>query len=62
MVIYGSHMFGFSVSKDMKKCFTRRKVAIGKVVAHLYLTIIVTELKIGIEQGRVVTTLYIIKY
>jgi hypothetical protein len=34
---------------------------VGKVAAHLCLTIIVKELEIGIEHGRVVTTLNIIK-
>jgi len=50
-------MFEFSVSKDMKKCFTRREVGVWKVFAHLCLTLIVKKLKISIEQGRVVTTL-----
>ena len=34
----------------------------GKVAANLCLTLIVKELKINIEQGRVVTTLNIIKH
>ena len=56
-------MFEFSVSKDMKTpCFTKKKMAIEKVVAHLCLTIIVKELKISVEQSRVVTTLNIIKH
>jgi hypothetical protein len=37
-------------------------VAIGKVAAHLCLTLIVKELRISIEQDRVVTTLNIIKH
>jgi hypothetical protein len=37
-------------------------VAVGKVVAHLCLTLIVKELKISVEHGRVVTTLNIIKH
>jgi len=37
-------------------------VAIEKVVAHLCLTLIVKELEIGVEQGRVVPTLNIIKH
>ena len=53
-------MFEFSVSKDMKKKDIIREVAIGKVAAHLCLTLIVKELKISVEQGRVVTTLNII--
>jgi hypothetical protein len=39
-----------------------RKVAIGKVVAHLCLTRIVKELKISVEHGRVVTTPTIMKH
>ena len=35
-------------------------MAIGKVVAHLCLTLIIKELKISVEQDRVVTTLNII--
>ena len=65
-------MFVFSVSKDMKKnpkiaslvqsCFIGREVAVGKVATHLCLTLIVNELKISVEHGRVVTTLNIIKH
>jgi len=55
-------MFEFSVSKDMKKCSTRREVVVGKVVAHLCLILIVKKLEIGVEQGRVMTTLNIIKH
>ena len=39
-----------------------RKITIGKVEAHSCLTLIVKELKISIEQGRVITTLNIIKH
>jgi hypothetical protein len=35
-------------------------VAVGKVAAHLCLTLIIKELKISVEQDRVVTTLNII--
>ena len=34
----------------------------GKVVVHLCLTLIIKELKISVEQDRVVTTLNIIKH
>jgi hypothetical protein len=37
MVIFGSHMHKFSVSKDMKIKFNndkRRDMVVGKVVAH----------------------------
>ena len=37
-------------------------MAIGKVVAHLCLTLIIKELKISLEHGRVLTTLNIIKH
>jgi hypothetical protein len=62
MIICGSYMFEFSVSKEMKKRGIIREVAVGKVAAHLYLTPLVKELKISVEQGRVVTTLNIIKH
>jgi hypothetical protein len=52
----------FSVSKDVKKKNIIREVAIGKVAAHLCLTLIVKELKISVEHDRVVTTLNIIKH
>jgi len=58
-------MFEFSVSKDMQKknpCCSRREVVIGKVVAHLCLKLIIKEMKISVEQGKVVITLNIIKY
>ena len=41
MIICGSYMFEFKVSKDMKNKDIIRLVALGKVVAHLYLTPIV---------------------
>jgi hypothetical protein len=62
MVICGSYMFDFSVSKDMKKKDIIREVAVGKIVARLCLTIIVKDLKISVEHGRLVTTLNIIKH
>jgi hypothetical protein len=37
-------------------------VARGKLTAHLCLTLIIKELKISVEQNRVVTTLNIIKH
>ena len=39
-----------------------REVAVGKVAAHLGLTLIVKELKISVEHGSVVTTLNISKH
>jgi hypothetical protein len=46
-------MHEFSVNKDMKKKITMikgegRPVAVGKVAAHLCLTIIIKELKLNI--------------
>ena len=52
-------MFEFSFSKDI---YINKGCAIGKVVAHLCLTLIVKELKNSVEQGRVVPTLNIIKH
>ena len=46
----------------MKKKDIIREEAVGKVAAHLCLKLIVKELKISIEHGRVVTTLNIIKH
>jgi hypothetical protein len=62
MVICGSYMFEFNVNKDMTKNDIIRDVAVGKVMAHLCLALIVKELKINVEHGRVVTTLNIIKH
>ena len=53
-------MFEFSVSKDMKKKIDKRRIP-TYLLAYL-LTLIVKELKISVEQGRVVTTLNIIKH
>ena len=59
-------MHEFSVSKDMKEKFNNDKsikeVAVGKMAAHLCLTLIIKELKNNVEQDRVVTTLHIIKH
>jgi hypothetical protein len=67
MVICGSYMHDFSVSKDMeiKKINNdkrRKEVEIGKVAAHLCLTLIIKELKISAEHDKVVKTLNIIKH
>jgi hypothetical protein len=40
----------------------RKEVIVGKVAAHLCLTLIIKELKISVGQDRVVTTLNIIKH
>ena len=58
-------MHGFSVSKDMQKNYNdkkRKEVVVGKVAAHLCLTLIIKELKFSVEHDRVVTTLNIIKH
>ena len=65
MGICGSYMHEISVSKDMKKKNNdkrRKEVAIGKVMVHSCLTLIIKELKIRVEQDRVVATLNIIKH
>ena len=44
MVICGSYMHEFSVSKDLKKINNdkrRKEVAVGKVATHLCLTLII---------------------
>ena len=58
----GRYMFEFSVGKDMEKNDIIRAVADGKVAAHLCLTLIAKELKISVDQDRVVTTLNTIKH
>ena len=45
-----------------KPFFTGREVEVGKVAAHLYVTLTVKELKISVEHGRVITTLNIVKH
>ena len=55
-------MFDFSVRKDMIKKDITREEAVGKIVAHLCLTLIVKELKTSVGHGRMVTTLNIIKH
>ena len=52
-------MFEFSASKDMKKTM------IIKEIQHIFIylpTLIVKKLKIGVEHGRVATTLNTIKH
>jgi hypothetical protein len=60
MAICGSYMHEFSVSKDMRNDERRKEVVVGKVVAHLCLTLIIKDLKNSVEHDRVVTTLNII--
>ena len=59
-------MHEFSVSKDMKKKINndkrRKEVVVGKVAAHLCLTLIMKELEISVEHDRMVTTLNIIRH
>ena len=45
-------MFEFSVDKGMKNTYIYivREVTVGKVMAHLCLTLIVKELEISVEQ------------
>ena len=39
-----------------------REVAVGKIATHLCLILIVKELRISVEHGRVATTLNLIKH
>ena len=57
----GSYMFEFSVSKEMKKKINNDKKRIPSYLLAYLLTLIVKK-KISAEQGRVVTTLNIIKH
>ena len=60
MVICGSHVHNFSVSKDMKikkinNDKRRRDMVVGKVAAYLCLALIIKELKFSVEHDRVVS-------
>jgi hypothetical protein len=59
-------MHEYNVSKDMKKTINndkrRRDMVVGKVVAHLCLTLIIKKIKFSVEHDRVVTTVYTIKH
>ena len=57
MMICGSYMFEFTISKDMEK--EKNNNDKRRVLAFL-VTLIVKELKISVQYGRVVTTLNII--
>jgi hypothetical protein len=61
MVICGSSMFEFSDSKDIYKLKNDKRRIPTSLLAYL-LALIVKELKISVEQGRVVTTLHTIKH
>ena len=53
--------YEFSVNKDLKNDIIR-EIAVGKVATHLCLTLIIKELKISVERGRMATTLNIFKH
>ena len=55
-------MFEFSVNKDMKKYYNNDNRRLYTNILTYILTLIIKELKISVEQGRVVTTLNIIKH
>ena len=57
LVICGSYMFEFSVTKDIKINNNDKR----RILTYL-LTLIIKELKTSVEQGRVVTTFNIIKH
>ena len=50
------------MEKKIKNDKRRKEVTIGKVAAHLCLTPTIKELKVSVEQDRVVKPLYIIKH
>ena len=65
MVMSGSYMHEFSVSKDVEKFDNnkrRKEVVVGKLPEHLCLTLIFKESKMRVEHDKVVTTLNIIKH
>ena len=62
MVIFGSCMFEVSVGKDMDKKKNNDKRRIPTHLLAYLLTLIVNDLKISVEQGRVATTLNIFKH
>jgi hypothetical protein len=65
MVISGSYMHRFSVSKYMKKFDNdkrRKEVVVEKLPEHLCLALVIKEYKISVEHDRVVTTLNTIKH
>jgi hypothetical protein len=53
-----AHKYGRKIN-NVKR---REEVAVGKVVVHFRLTLIIKELKISVEHDRVVTTINIIKH
>ena len=59
MVICGNYMHAFSVSKDKGKKIRngrrRKEVIVGKVTVQFCLKLIIKELKISVEQDRVLT-------
>jgi hypothetical protein len=58
-------MHEINVSKDIKKFNNdkrKKEVAVRKVTTYLCLALIIKELKISVEQDRVVTTLNIVKH
>ena len=55
-------MFAFSIIKDIEKKITNDKRRILAYLLAYLLTLIVKKLKISVEQGRVITTLNIIKH
>ena len=62
MVICESYVFEFSVSKDMKSMFHKKKGGNREGSGTLCLALIVEDLKICFEHGRVITTLNTIKH
>ena len=55
-------MLECSVSKDMKKRVVMKEMTVRKVAAHSCLALIVKELEMSVEHGRMITTLNPIKH
>ena len=62
MIICGSYVFELSVGKDMKEKNNNDKRRIPTYLLAYLLALIVKELRISVEQGRVVRTFNIIKH
>ena len=58
----GAFMSNTNYMKKININKRRRDMVVGKVVAHLCLTLVIKELKFSVEHDRVVTTLNIIKH
>ena len=62
MVVCGSYMFEFSVSRDKERKNDNGRRRIPAYLIAYLLTLVVKGLRINVEQGRVVTILHVIKH